>query len=191
MKRLGVIVEAMVLVLLAAVFHRLLSFPLVPETAPVSLMAVPVSAAAFRRGVKTGMITGLLAGALVLLAGTIPRDPGPLDWIVPPAAAAWGWAGAVPVRETRGTASRLITGGIGLLLGAAVRFLALFGGVKLFAGPTFPMEWLWFVLAELLAISLVVLPLLVRAPGLLARRDGKTQSHRMEGGGTEPWENVG
>jgi thiamine transporter len=173
-RRIAIMVEVLVMTSLAVVLHQLASFPLWPRGGPVSLAVVPVCAIAFRRGMKPGMVCGLLVGLLLLAAGKDAAGYGHIAPVEPLALAALGLAGLVRLREEQSRRVRLFLGGLGLLIAGGCRFLIHYGAGLLFFGQSVDgnglIYHLSYILPETILTAVILLPVLAHVPQLAARQ---------------------
>lgn len=141
-RRILFMVEVAILSALALLLDMIPLFKM-PQGGSVSLAMVPVFIVAFRWGLKGGLLSGFLLGALQILFGPTILTPlqGFLDYIV--AFTALGIAGifAGTVRnafQRKDRVEGLVFIALGVFVGSLLRFLAHFTGGIVFFGEYAP-----------------------------------------------------
>lgn len=121
-----VLAEISIMAGLAVILDLLTFLRFWPQGGSVSLAMVPIFIMAFRRGVKAGVITGLIFGLLNMI-----YNPFIVHWLqalldYPIAFAVVGLAGLFMLKpeQTKGFKTLMIIGGV--LVGTALRFLSHF-----------------------------------------------------------------
>ncbi|AUS09291.1 energy-coupled thiamine transporter ThiT [Laceyella sacchari] len=123
-QRLVSMVEVAIMAAIAIVFNHMTPFQLWPNGGSITLSMVPIVAVAFRRGVKPGLVCGLLTGALLIALGGTVVHPAQAALDYPIAFAAVGLAGWVRLSEGRSRQQQLWLIGLGVLVAGGIRYLA-------------------------------------------------------------------
>ncbi|MGM7637020.1 energy-coupled thiamine transporter ThiT [Bacillus sp. Hm123] len=148
----------------------------------VSLVMVPIFLMAFRRGLKAGVLTGLIVGLLGLVLGGTIVHPVQLVLDYPLAYAVLGLAGVMSVASEMNV-SRIISG---LMLGTLLRLACHFISGVVWFGQYTPDDWpvAWYsivynasyLIPEMLITTLVLVFLYKTSPSFFKQSTSSVQS---------------
>jgi thiamine transporter len=176
-KRVITLVETAIIAALAIVLNLLTPFQLWPNGGSVTLTMVPIALLAFRRGIVSGMIAGLLTGLILLvLPGTFMAHPVQVILDYPLAFAFLGFAGILSLKGVTKRSTQVIRVVIGLFTAGILRLISHFlSGVIFFAdyAPKGQSVYVYsfiynasYILPEIIISIIFVIVLLYTAPKL-------------------------
>lgn len=122
-QRLVSLVEVALMAAIAIVFNQMTPYKL-PNGGSITLTMFPIAVVAFRRGIKPGLMCGLLTGILLMIFGGVIVHPVQALLDYPIAFAALGLAGWIHLREDQTRKEQLWLVSLGLFVAGLVRFLA-------------------------------------------------------------------